>query len=121
MTRYNRSLATVIFSGAVFTSVHFQKIAQKSSLCDCHYISEGSCGFLPDLKNRSRQGWNVKLLPCVFSSKNWLYSILSSSLVIRKDIFGFCQRVYFWCLPLFCILHGIVTVSPTLTFMVCPP
>ena len=33
----------------------------------------------------------------------------------------FYPRVYFWCLPLFCILHGIVTVSPTLTFMVCPP
>ena len=35
---YTRSLD---FSGAVFTRADFQKIAQISSLCDFHYISEG--------------------------------------------------------------------------------
>ena len=58
-----------------------------------------------------------------------LFTILSTISVVRlnkqinkKDRSpGFCPRVYFWYLPLFCILHGIVTVSPTLTFMVCPP
>ena len=38
---YTGSLASEDFSGAVFTRVHFQKIAQISSLCDFHYISEG--------------------------------------------------------------------------------
>ena len=35
------SLAPANFSGAVFTCAHFQKLAQISSLCDFHYISEG--------------------------------------------------------------------------------
>ena len=39
--QYTRSLASVDFSGAVFTCAHFQKIAQISILCDFHYISEG--------------------------------------------------------------------------------
>jgi hypothetical protein len=34
-------LAPADFSGAVFNIAHFQKIAQISSLCDFHYISEG--------------------------------------------------------------------------------
>ena len=33
-------LAPANFSGVVYTCVHFQKIAQISSLCDFHYISE---------------------------------------------------------------------------------
>ena len=37
---YTGSLAPADFSGAVFTCVHFQKIAQISSLYDFHYISE---------------------------------------------------------------------------------
>ena len=37
----NGSLAPADFSGAVFTSAHFQKIAQISSLCNFEYISEG--------------------------------------------------------------------------------
>ena len=37
---YTVSLAPADFSGAVFTHVDFQKIAQISSLCDFHYISE---------------------------------------------------------------------------------
>ena len=41
MTGYTGSLAPADFSGAVFTSAHFQKITQISSLCDFHYISEG--------------------------------------------------------------------------------
>ena len=56
------TLALSDFSGAVFPCGHFQKIAEISSLCDFHYISEGNpslmhfcllkcCGFLPDLKN----------------------------------------------------------------------
>ena len=39
-----RMLASLVledFSGAVFTCAHFQNIAQISSLCDFHYISEG--------------------------------------------------------------------------------
>ena len=35
------SLAPADFSGAVFTCAHFQKVAQISSLCDFHYITEG--------------------------------------------------------------------------------
>jgi hypothetical protein len=35
-----RSLTPADFIGAVFTHVHFQKIAQISSLCNFHYISE---------------------------------------------------------------------------------
>ena len=38
---YTRSLAPADFSGAVFTCAHFQKVAQISSLCDFHYITEG--------------------------------------------------------------------------------
>ena len=34
------SLAPLDFSGSVFTCADFQKIAQISSLCDVHYISE---------------------------------------------------------------------------------
>ena len=39
--QYTRSLAPADFSGAVFTCLHFQIIAQISSLCDFHYTSEG--------------------------------------------------------------------------------
>ena len=39
--KYTRSLAPAGFGGAFFTRAHFQKIAQISSLCDFHYISEG--------------------------------------------------------------------------------
>ena len=38
---YTGSLAPAVFSGAVFTCAHFQKIVQISSLCNFHYISEG--------------------------------------------------------------------------------
>ena len=38
---YTGSLTPADFSGAVFACAHFQKIAQISSLCDFHYISEG--------------------------------------------------------------------------------
>ena len=38
---YTGSLAPADFCDAVFTFVHFQKIAKISSLCDFHYISEG--------------------------------------------------------------------------------
>ena len=38
---YTGSLDPADFGGAVFTCGHFQKIAQISSLCDFHYISEG--------------------------------------------------------------------------------
>ena len=37
---YTRILAPADFSGAYFTRADFQKIAQISSLCDFHYISE---------------------------------------------------------------------------------
>ena len=66
---YIQSLASADFSGAVFTCTHFQKIAQISSLCDFHYITEGlkccefgSCGFLPDLKKCTSQGPGVHVL-----------------------------------------------------------
>ena len=39
-THTSRSLAPLDFSGSVFTCADFQKIAQISSLCDVHYISE---------------------------------------------------------------------------------
>ena len=39
---YTGSLAPADFSGAVFTCAHFQKVAQISSLCDLHYISQGN-------------------------------------------------------------------------------
>ena len=70
-TTYTGSLASVNFSGAVFTHAHFPKTAQISSLCNFHYISEGipsfmcfwllmainsaadvSCWFLLDLEKR---------------------------------------------------------------------
>ncbi len=38
---YTGSLTPADLSGVVFTCAHFQKIAQISSLCDFHYISEG--------------------------------------------------------------------------------
>ena len=41
MESYTGSLAHGDFSGAFFTCAHFQKIAQISSLCHFHYISEG--------------------------------------------------------------------------------
>ena len=40
LDKYTESLAPADFSGAVFTFAHFQKLAQISSLCDIHYISE---------------------------------------------------------------------------------
>ena len=40
LLEYTRSSAPADFSGAFFTHAHFQKIAQTSSLCDFHYISE---------------------------------------------------------------------------------
>ena len=39
---YTGSLAPTDFSGAFFTHAHFQKIAQITSLCHFHYISEGN-------------------------------------------------------------------------------
>ena len=41
MSKYTRFLAHADFSGAVFTEAHFLKMAQISTLCDFHYISEG--------------------------------------------------------------------------------
>ena len=38
--KYTVCLAPMDFSDEVFTRAHFQKIAQISSLCDFHYISE---------------------------------------------------------------------------------
>ena len=38
---YPWSLAPADYTGAFFTSAHFQKIAHISSLCDFHYINEG--------------------------------------------------------------------------------
>ena len=38
---YTQSLAPANFSGAVFTYVHFQKIAQISSICNFQKINEG--------------------------------------------------------------------------------
>ena len=40
-SNYTGSLAPADFRGAVFTGAHFQEIAQMSSLCNFHYISEG--------------------------------------------------------------------------------
>ena len=45
-SNYTGSLAPADFRGAVFTGVHFQEIAQMSSLCDFHYISEGIPSFM---------------------------------------------------------------------------
>ena len=38
---YTRSLVPADFSGVVFTCAHFQKMAQISSFCGFHYMSEG--------------------------------------------------------------------------------
>ena len=38
---YTGSLALADFSGGVFTCAHFQNIAQISSFCHFHYMSEG--------------------------------------------------------------------------------
>ena len=65
---------TADFSSVVFTCAYFQEIAQISSLCNFHYISEGipslmwfgllCCGFdscilLPDLKKCTSQGLGI--------------------------------------------------------------
>ena len=41
LTLYTGPLVPADFSDAVFTCAHFQKIAQISSLCNFHSISEG--------------------------------------------------------------------------------
>ena len=91
---YTGSLASADFSGAVFTCAHFQRIAQISSLCNFHYISEGipslmhfgyvwlnccrfgSCRFLPDLKKPNEP---ILLFYWVFLSPIWSHFVNFSS------------------------------------------
>ena len=55
---YTGSLAPTDFGGAVFTCAHFQKIAQISSLCNFHYISER-----PLMMSDIRVGMGSKITP----------------------------------------------------------
>lgn len=47
--------------------------------------------------------------------------LLSRAIFLVMLIFSSQGQASLWYSPLLCILHGIVTVSPTVTFMVFPP